>query len=271
MTTLGVIDLGDVVTLGVTVHDSAGVLADGGTVTVTVTLPDGSTATPTITHVSTGTYSASYTPATAGRYGVRWVATGANASAYADSFTVSAPALLISLAEAKAFLNITATTNDDELRGMIEAATAAAEEWTGRVLANTTITETFDGGVAKLFLRQPAALSITTVVDNGTTLAASAYRLTKGGESVERVSGSQPYYWTYRVDGISVTYWAGVSGRRLSIANHAVKQMLLHLWQTQRGPRRAQYNAEDSWNSSMGYSYPSRVVQLLQPLQIPGF
>ena len=73
-------DLGDVVTVGVTVKDSAGVAADATTVVATVTLPDATTATPTVAHTGTGLYSVAYTPTMAGQHQIRWVATGTNAS-----------------------------------------------------------------------------------------------------------------------------------------------------------------------------------------------
>ena len=120
-------DLGDVVPLAVNVKDTAGALANATAVVLTITLPDGTTATPSVTNSSTGVYSATYTPAVAGRFGVRWVATGTNASTYVDAFTVAAGAGLISLDEVKAFLNITSTTNDEELREFVAAATVAAE------------------------------------------------------------------------------------------------------------------------------------------------
>ncbi len=74
-------DLGDVASLAVAITDSAGAAANAGAVVLTVTLPDGTTVTPTVTNAATGSYTASYTPTLPGRHGVRWVATGANASA----------------------------------------------------------------------------------------------------------------------------------------------------------------------------------------------
>ncbi len=87
-------DLGDVVALAVEVRDTAGDLADATAITLTITLPDGTTATPVTANPSTGRYTASYTPTVAGRFSVRWVASGTNASAYTDAFTVLDPAEL---------------------------------------------------------------------------------------------------------------------------------------------------------------------------------
>lgn len=86
-------DIGDVVTLSATIRDLDGDLADAGTVVCTVALPDGTTTQPPVVHVGTGTYSAQLTCTLAGLHTVRWVATGANAGAFTESFTVRSVAL----------------------------------------------------------------------------------------------------------------------------------------------------------------------------------
>lgn len=84
-------DLGAVVTLSVAITNPAGAPADATAVTCTVTLPDGTTATPTVSHPATGSYTCTYTPAAVGAYRVHWVATGSNASAKVDTFTIADP------------------------------------------------------------------------------------------------------------------------------------------------------------------------------------
>ena len=82
-------NLGDVVMLDATVLDADGNNpADATAVTVTVTAPDGAAVSLPASRVGLGSYTAAYTPATSGRYLVRWVATGANASAWVDDFVV---------------------------------------------------------------------------------------------------------------------------------------------------------------------------------------
>jgi hypothetical protein len=257
-------DLGDVVPLAVNVKDTAGALANATAVALTITLPDGTTATPSVTNSSTGVYSATYTPAVSGRFGVRWVATGTNASTYVDAFTVAAGAGLISLDEVKAFLNITSTTNDEELREFVAASTVAAEKYAQRKFVRESFTETHDGGGRLVVLRHPRATSLTAISEGGTSLSAGEYRLKFHGGAVERVSGNAPSYFTRGVDNISVTYVAGVTGDDLTLASHAVRQMVKHLWATQRGAKRP--NTGDEWESGLGYTYPRRVMELLDPL-----
>lgn len=89
-------DLGDVVTLTVTVTDPAGVPANAGAITCAITLPDNTTTNPTPSTTGTGQYAVIYTPPQSGRYVVKWVATGANASAFTDSFAVAAAGIATS-------------------------------------------------------------------------------------------------------------------------------------------------------------------------------
>jgi len=257
-------DLGDVVALSVNVYDSASALANATTVVLTITLPDGTTATPAVTNSSTGVYTATYTPATAGRYSVAWVATGTNASSFNDAFTVAAGPGLISLTEAKQFLNVTATTNDEELRDFVRVATVCAEKYSQRKLARESFTESHDGGRSLIMLRRPRATSVTSVTDNGTALGSTLWRLKSHGGAVERISGLSPVNFTAGINTVSIVYVAGVTDDDLTLAVHAVRQMVKHLWATQRGAKRP--NTGDEWESGMGYTFPRRVVELLDPL-----
>lgn len=133
-------DLGDTVALGVQIKDDAGTLTDPSSITLTITLPDGTTSTPTPTHDDTGLYSYAYVTTQAGRHVARWVSE-APGTAYVDAFDVSSasPPLIVSLGDAKAFLNIAATDTgqDEELRGFIEALTAPVEKICGSVIRRT--------------------------------------------------------------------------------------------------------------------------------------
>jgi hypothetical protein len=95
-------DLGDVISLAVTVRDADGDLADAGAMALTVTAPDASTASPAVTRASLGTYTADYAPTVAGRFTVQWTATGANAGVMVDAFEVLTAADAIERAETAA-------------------------------------------------------------------------------------------------------------------------------------------------------------------------
>ena len=123
-------DLGDVVTLTATIRDDDGQPVDATAVVCTVTAPDATTSTPAVSHPAVGVYTATIEPATAGRYLARWVATGTNAAAFVDSFTVYAAADAVLRAEmaarvaAKSRVSLPAQNSAD--RGSLDAAVADA-------------------------------------------------------------------------------------------------------------------------------------------------
>ena len=134
-------DLGDVVTLTATVRDANGALADAGAITCTIALPDGTTTSPTPTHPSTGTYTATYTPAAAGRFAVKWLATGANAGAFADDFTVVAGVPLLTRSHLEAHLQRTIAAADQaSADAACDYAIALVEDVLGFDVCSTTFT-----------------------------------------------------------------------------------------------------------------------------------
>jgi len=220
----------------------------------------------------TGTYTTSYTPSQAGRHAIRWVATGANAKATTDVFNVRDSSLLpvVSLQELKTHLRMTsATTDDEKLRQVLDAATAAAEGFTSRALTGQTVTESLDGGGRSVRLSQPVALSITSVTESGNPLVAADYQL-RFGAIIERVWGYALGGWTPGVSNIAVVYVAGVSGRDFDAAQAGVLEIAKHMWETQRGSQSMGAKADDQWIPGMGFSIPNRAAQLLEPLRVLG-
>lgn len=262
-------DLGDVASLAVAITDSAGAAANAGAVALTVTLPDGTTVTPTVTNAATGSYTASYTPTLPGRHGVRWVATGANASAFTDSFTVMDPVDIpvVSLAEAKRHLNITSTTSDEELRAFIAAAQDAGERYTGRVFGRRSIVETHDGGSAAIVLAGIPVVSVTTVVEDGTTLTAADYVAHLTAAVLYRAAGTT---WDNSdPQTVVVTYVAGYA-QQPPTDRQGVLEMVRHMWETQRGSM-ATFPRGDDYTPGAGYSIPNRVAELWNLNRMPGF
>jgi hypothetical protein len=286
------IDLGDVVPLVVNVTNAAGVAADATTVTVTLTLPDSTTTGPfTVTSTPAGTYTYNYTPSQAGRHSVEWAATGTNASAFGDTFDVrdSTDRGIVSLAETKSFLQISATntTNDDQLRWFIASASAMWNRRIGPVSGNMSFDERYDGGGPRVTLRNIPVVSITAVVE---AYSSAFYKtLTQN----EPDSGSAGGPWDYTIDlltgtltrravgvpvsfaggqrNIHVTYKAGYTVVPYDI-QHAVMLLTQHLWETQRG-RMILPNSQpsgDSWNPAMSFTWPKRVLEIAQSYYVPG-
>src|SRR5215470_3415953 len=180
---MAIVDLGETYSSpNYEVRDASGVLQDAGTVTAVVTLPDATTSSPTVTHASTGTYNFDYLTTLAGRHEVVVTATGGILGTltrkWADVFDVdSETPVLVSVDEAIAHLRatgiITTAADREQLRWLCSAATDAVERDIGRAITRRTVTELYDGAVCELIMLTTPIISITTVVESGTTLSPS--------------------------------------------------------------------------------------------------
>jgi len=275
-------DLGDVVPLGITITDSTGANANASAVTCTIYLPDGTTTTGSVTNPSTGLYNVDFSPTQVGRHAVKWVATGTNASAYSDEFNVRdfTELGIVGLAEAKAHLNIpsTLTTEDEELRRVIDAASDLAEGYVGQVLGRRTFTdELYDGGTEFIRIRNPKAISITSVYENGALVSSNAYNLDYTGQRLYRIGSGTLYatnsygYWTGGFNNVQITYVAGYVSPPMA-AKQGVLEIIRHLWTTQRGAMSVMGRSQsgDEMYSTPTYSLPRRAMELLDPTSFPG-
>lgn len=267
-------DVGDATpALQITVKDSAGALASGGTVVCTVTAPDGTTSTPAVTNPSLGLYQATPVTTSAGRYGVRWTVTAPSANAVTDVYDVADPALLpiVSLSDLKTNLKIasTDTSNDEALRYTLAQATEMAERYCNRALRRKTVVETHDGDREALVLREPPIQSITTVVENGVTLTASDYTVNSTSGLLYRGSATSSQEWYDGRQVITVTYVAGYANPPL-VAQRAVLDIARWLWQrTGQGPRPGFGQSADMADYGTD-ALPSWLMRPLDSLVMPG-
>jgi len=260
--------LGATVTPSITTRNSSGVPANVGTTPVCViTLPDGTTATPTVSNTGTGVYEAAYVTTQSGLHGIVWNAAGL---IFEDAFNVDSTALFapVSLTDVRSHLNLSGqdVTRDAELTQFLLSATAAIEARVGP-LARRPVTEVHNGGVSGILLRQPPALSITSVTENGSTVAGSGYTLSPGGGVVTRVNGYSRSVWTDGFNNVSITYTAGRTSIPADI-RQAVLELVRHLWTTQRGQQGNR--RQDEFIAGQGYSMPNRVLELIAPYELPG-
>jgi hypothetical protein len=275
-------DLGDVVPLGITITDSTGANANASAVTCTIYQPDGTSTVGSVTNPSTGLYNCDFQPAQNGRHAVKWVATGTNASAYSDEFLVRdfTELGIVGLDEVKAHLNIplTDTTLDDELRSFIDSGSDLAESYVGQVLGRRTFTsELYDGGTEFIRIRNPKAISITSVTENDLAVSASNYVLDYTGQRLYRIGSGTLYatnsygYWTQGMNNVSITYVAGYVNPPMA-AKQGVLEIIRHLWQTQRGAINVMSRTQsgDEMYSTPTYSLPRRAMELLDPTSFPG-
>ncbi|KAF4408658.1 phage head-tail connector protein [Streptomyces lycii] len=251
-------DLGDTVRLAAECTDPDGNPATASAVALTVTLPDGTTETPAVaTPASAGQYVHDFVSAVPGRHLVRWVWSDP-ACAYTDQFDVrpAAPPLIVSLADAKAHLNITSTREDAELRRMIETVTSGVEGFCG-IVARRTFTEVrhlSSLGVRSVALRHTPVISVETPVD----------------------AVFDPDTGVVTGDYYGPTTFTYTAGREIvpSALTDAALIILQHIWRTQRGPARGGVAGSTDYSvtepvQGFGYAIPNRALQLMEPFRLP--
>ena len=281
MALTGSYDLGDKVYLTWNTYDSTGAAVNPGTVTLNITLPDATTVSVTTATAVTGTYTASYLPTQVGRHIIAWAATGSYPQAYSDIFEVRDinDIGICGYDEVLEYLNIpSASANENEVRRYIDAATDLAETYVGQVLGRRTFTnELYDGGTEFIRIRNPKAISITSVYENGTSVPSSNYVLDYTGQRLYRIGSGTLYatnsygYWTQGMNNIQITYVAGYVNPPMS-AKQGVLVIIKHLWETQRGAMNVMGRVlgGDEMYSTPTYSLPRRAIELLDSTSFPG-
>ncbi|MEU5716559.1 head-tail connector protein [Streptomyces sp. NPDC020403] len=176
---------------------------------------------------------------------------------------------LLTLAEAKAQLNIRTTASDVELQMYIDALTSVIEGYVG-VVEQREVTETVTGqGPAVVLLQTPvlAVTSFSPVEPGG--MAVDVARL-----HVDGPSGVVAYADRSRFSGgpWTATYRAGRAVVPPTVRLAALL-LLQHLWRTKNGPARGATGADDYAVTEpvpgFGYAVPNRVLELLEPFKLP--
>lgn len=169
---------------------------------------------------------------------------------------------VLTLAAAKTHLNINSATHDAELQAFIDAAEAAIAKRVGP-LASTATTSRVEGGDV-LSLPVTPVLSLTSVTPvNGAALTVGDLHVEPSGEvSYTSISTGFPA-WRY-----TVVYNAGRSSLPSDLLL-AVKELVRHMWTTQRGgssrPNSPQSDALSNTIPGSAYTFPIRVEQLIAP------
>ncbi|MER7046778.1 head-tail connector protein [Streptomyces jumonjinensis] len=176
---------------------------------------------------------------------------------------------LLTLAQAKAQLDIDTTAHDGELQDYIDALTAVIEARVGPIEIRT-VTETVDSRDMRLALTQTPAValtSLTPVVTGGLALDVADLVLDGQTGIVRRRIGARFYGgpWT-------AVYTAGRAST-LPTVGLAARLLLQHLWRTQYGGARGRGSADDYDVTEpipgFGYAVPNRVLELLEPFKPP--
>lgn len=177
---------------------------------------------------------------------------------------------VLSLPLAKTHLNIVGGTHDAEIQKMIDAAEAVITGHCGPLTSvATTIRVRGDGRLA-LVLPVTPAISLTSVTPvGGSALTLADLYLDAGPGLVTYNSGSAFISRFY-----DVAYNAGRSPCPEDLLL-AVKELVRHLWQSQRGPtRRPGSPAGDSAANTLpgaAHTLPFRVTELIGPHLRAGF
>lgn len=169
---------------------------------------------------------------------------------------------VLDLASAKVHLNITGTDHDTELTAMIADAEASIAERVGPLEPQARTVRVRPSG-ASLLVPSPAA-TLTSVTDaDGTTLTFADLHL-EGRPGVITFNDGR----TFTSRWYDVAYGYGREDCPADLVM-AVKEMLRHLWQTQRGPTRrpGSNTSETTANTIPGAAYllPFRVSELIAP------
>lgn len=168
---------------------------------------------------------------------------------------------VLTLAQAKAHLNITVPTYDTEIQDFIDAGEAALAKRCGP-LAATATTVRVRGGCS-LSLPVTPAISLTSVTPVlGSALTLSDLHLEPSGEVTYNTGAEFPAPW------YDVIYSAGRPSLPADLLL-ADKELLRHLWTTQRGgtarPGSAQSDALANTLPGSAHAFPFRVEQLIAP------
>lgn len=175
---------------------------------------------------------------------------------------------LITLEYAAAGLNIqnvgeqSKVDRDAELTAYVQAATPVIENIVGPVLpASKTVA--FDGGGTSIILPDKA-FSITSVVENGTTLTTGSYFFDPISSVVY---GGTPIYPRVFYPGklaIQITYAVGYSPVP-QVLQLAARELVRFWWQQGKAANRPAYGDAVEAAPPQGFAVPKRVIELCTP------
>ena len=209
------LNLGSVIRLTHAVKNDLNVLTNPATAVLAITQPDGTLAagiTVTLPPTVTGQLVYDFTPTQAGKHDAHW-STTVPTTADDDVFFAETPRFFVSVDEAVAHLRaagvITSDADREQLQWLCMVASDAVERDLGRIIARRTVIETYDGGRYSINLQSTPVISITSVTESGTTLAATDYTLKMSAGILYRGSTLVPWNFLWGRQNIVVTYVAG--------------------------------------------------------------
>lgn len=173
----------------------------------------------------------------------------------------------LALDDAKEFLNLATDASDVELQTFIDAAEAVIEERVG-ALQPKDRTDRVPGGGTALALFSTPAVSLTSVTEVGGSALTVGDLSLNGRAGVVRFT----HGGTFTGREYDVVYSAGRETCPPDLLM-AVKFLVKHMWESQRGAASAGSPFEDQQLASTpgaGYLIPYRVLELIAPHLQPG-
>lgn len=270
-------ELGQVATLSFTAHDTTSTPANGTACTLTIQRPDGTTDGPYSPAGVAGLYTYNYLPQVSGRHTYRWQATGTpgpgvGVDVFTDSFDVLAATAvgILSLADAKAALNIVGTTTfDAKIMQYVRSLTGFIEKYCGPVNVRTFTERVYAGGMSIVLNKTPVLeapmqvtqiLSITPVLTYGLIYDISQLTVDYRNGIVRHTAGLPFIYGPY-----DVAYSAGRTIVPDAILLGA-EAILKHQWQQERGGAgQVGSFGTDDVTVMWGFAVPNRALEILEP------
>lgn len=192
---------------------------------------------------------------------------------------------IITLAQAKAQLNINSTTFDTQLASVLSAASRMWVKRCGPVKDEGAIDEWVDGGNPRIMVRNSPILTVNVVeeVIGALTHPLTLQTLQPGGDtsawgySVDLSTGML----TRRAAAIAIPFAAGVKNIHINYnagyastpedITFAVTLLTQHLWETTRGGgRRPGQQTDDQWSPQYAFAWPHRVEEIAASYELPG-
>lgn len=175
---------------------------------------------------------------------------------------------VLSLALAKTHLNITVSTYDAELQTVIDSAESMLGRLVGPLQATTKTSRVYPYGGCTLVLPTCPVVSLTSVTPySGGALTLSDLHLNTDAGTITYNTG----VGTFPAQWYDVVYSAGRSTCPDDLLL-AVKELVRHLWTTQRGGTTRPGPAPlEGQVAGAGYLMPYRVQELIAPHLAPGF
>lgn len=175
---------------------------------------------------------------------------------------------VVSLAEAKAHLNITEDDADPELAVFVTAASQVIEDYVGPVV-HRPVTDRLDGGRPVVLLTARPVAAVVSVTDGGSVLPPDAYTVgTAAGVVIRRCGpGAVAAVFTPGPLTVEVAYVAGRAATTASVLARykaAALMIVQHLWETQRPAAAGPFTqGGDDYDPRYAYSIPRRALELL--------